>query len=160
MTNTDATVTNNMELVEDCIIERLKKANEFKGFDVMPYPLDITKFDFVSSKGCLLVKYEASSFTTPQNLYVTDQTETMEFSVFAGLRYLKNYKDAYKPVEQIKKVLTGLSIKGKRLYPKRRQFVDFIKGDIYWGYTFVIELPTAENIEQNNVIPLWMRQPE
>lgn len=145
----------NIEIVENAIYERLKNSKEFDGFDIEPYPVDISKFDFVSSKGCILVRYEASNFTAPETLYVVNQTETLEFSVFVGLRYLKKYKDSYKALKQIKRLLTGLSIKGKRLYPKRRQFVDLVKGDLYWGYTFVIELPEMEDVTLDNVVPIW-----
>lgn len=150
---------NNIDIIEEAIIEKLKSAKDLEGFTVDSYPKDILSYNTLSPKGCVLVRYEASSFTAPQAFGSVSQDETFEFSVFIGLRYLNKYNESYPYIQIIKTLLTGLSIKGKRLYPKKRQFVDLIKGDVYWGYSFNITLPTQEDPCLNNVVPLWQNQP-
>ncbi len=145
----------NIEIIENAILKRLKESEELKGFDIEPYPVDISKFDFISAKGCVLVRYESSSYTKPQTLACVTQDETFEFSVFIALRYLKKYADSYPWLRIVKRLLTGLRIKGKQLYPAKRQFVDIVKGDLYWGYSFNITLPAQEDRTMSNVIPLW-----
>lgn len=149
----------NIDIIEEAIIERLRSSDELSGFDIDSYPKDILNFNFVSPKGCILVRYEASSYTTPQTTGPVSQDETFEFSVFLGLRYLQKYRDSYHYIKIIKKLLTGLSIKGKRLYPKKRQFVDLIKGDMYWGYSFNITMPTEEDSKLDNIVPFWQNLP-
>lgn len=153
--NEQKEIKDNIDVIEDAILERLHSSKELDGFTIESYPKDILNFDFASSTGCVLVRYEASSFTAPQALGSVSQDETFEFSVFLGLRYLRNFKESYPHILVIKKLLTGLQIKGKRLYPKKRQFVDLIKGDMYWGYSFNITLPTQEEPNLDNVVPLW-----
>ena len=149
------TALDNIEIVENAIMDRLMNAEELKGVDIEPYPADISEFDFLSALGCILVRYDNSSYTKPQTMPCVTQDETLEFSVFIGLRYLKAYRDSYPWLKIIKRLLTGLCVKGKRLYPTKRQFVDLVKGDLYWGYSFNITLPAQEDISLNNVIPLW-----
>lgn len=147
-----------LDKIENEIIAKLKPLKLFNGFQIEPYPIEFKKFAFTSAKGCILVKYNGSDYTKPQTLNVVTQDETLEYAVFLGLRYLKNYRDAYPYLEEIKKNLTGMKIYGKKLYPHTREFVERINGDVFWGYVFRITLPTQEvidNDDDKNIIPLW-----
>lgn len=149
----------NIEIIEDAILDKLRSSKRLEGFLIESFPKDIESFEFTSPKGCILVRYEASNFTTPQAMGLVSQDETFEFSVFIGLRYLQRYRDSYESLRLIKELLTGLLIKGKRLYPKKREFVDLIKGDLMWGYSFNITLPTQEDTTSDNIIPFWQNSP-
>lgn len=149
-----------IEQIETEIIKKLKALDCFDGFQIEPFPVDFEKFAFTSGKGCVLVRYDGSDYTKPQTLNVVTQDETLDFSIIIGLRYLKLYRNSYLFLENIKHSLTGLKIGGKKLYPKKREFVNKIRGDLYWGYVFSITLPTQEISDSNNIDipPLWERQ--
>lgn len=137
-----------IELVETAIKTALE--NEFgkkSGYIVESFPEDFDKYQFTAPKGCHLVRYDISTFSKPQTVHAVCQDETLEFSIISGFRSLTEYSDAYALLKRIKNCLTGLKINGKRLYPKKREYIDRIKGDIYWGYVFNITLPTSETIE-------------
>lgn len=130
--------------IEEMILDRLNKTPEFKGFEIVPFPENFESFDFNSERGCLLVKYDGSEYSTPQTINFVRQDETLEFSVMAGFRYMRTLEEAYPYLKEIKKVLTGLNIFGKKLYPKKRQYIGHIKGDLYYGYVFAVTLSSTE----------------
>lgn len=147
-----------LDTIEKEIIKALEDNNDFKKFTTESFPADFEEYVFTSAKGCLLVRYDGSSYSKPQTLYVVTQDETYEFSVLLALRHLKKYNDAYPYLKKIKETLTGLSIGGKKLYPLKKVFITRKKGDHWWGFVFAITLPTQENIndeEEEKVIALW-----
>lgn len=136
--------------IEDLILARLKEVEMFRGFDILPFPENFEKFSFLSGRGCLLIKYDGSTFTDPQTINFVRQNETLEFSVIAGFRYQRTLKEVYPMLKAIKKTLTGLRYNGKQLYPKKRQYIGHVKGDLYYGYVFAITLPSTETPPDNN----------
>lgn len=130
--------------IEQMILEKLKETPKFKGFDVLPFPENFDKFGFKSERGCLLVKYDGSEFTKPETINFVRQDETLEFSVMAGFRYVRTLQETYPAVEEIRKVLTGMNIFGRKLYPKKRQYIGHVKGDLYYGYVFAVTVPSTE----------------
>lgn len=150
-----------IEAVETAIIAALE--NEFgkdKGFAIESFPADFDKYRFTAAEGCHLVRYDASSFSKPNTVHAVCQDETLEFSIISGFRYLAKYSDAYALLKRIKNCLTGLKINGQKLYPKKREYIDKVNGDIYWGYVFNITLSTSENIvyEPDNLITMFPPQ--
>ena len=130
--------------IEKIILDKLSGTSKFKGFEIVPFPENFESFDFNSERGCLLVKYDGSEYGTPQTINFVRQDETLEFSVMAGFRYTRTLKEVYPYLKEIKKVLTGLNILGKKLYPKKRRYIGHIKGDLYYGYVFAVTLPSTE----------------
>lgn len=120
------------------------------GFSIEDFPANIEKYQCTSPKGCILVRYNASTFTKPDTINYVSQTELMEFAVFIGLNFLRKWEDAYPYLERIKNCLTGLRINSKQLYPTKRDFIQLLNGSVYWGYIFNIEQPTAEIKEDYN----------
>lgn len=147
-----------LEKIENAIIECLKSQKRLKQYKVEAFPADFSSYSFTTAKGCLLVRYDGSSYTKPQNLNAITQDETFEFSVITGLRALKKYNDSYPVLQIIKETLTGLNINGKKLYPKKREYIDRFKSDLYWGYLFSITLPVQQIIKEDNIIPLWQNE--
>lgn len=134
-------------LVETAIQAALEaEFGKNNGYKIEGFPADFEKYKFTDSKGCHLIRYDASTFSKPQTIHAVCQDETLQFSIISGLRSLSKYSDAYKILTRIKNCLTGLKINGKRLYPQKREYVTKIENDIYWGYVFNITLPTSENL--------------
>lgn len=142
-----------LETIENAIIYKLEAT--FKEYQIESFPADFDSYSFTSAKGCMLVRYDGSTYSKPQTLCVVTQDETYQFSVITGLRYLKKYNEAYPIVKQIKKILTGLNVSGKKLYPKKRSFLSKIGKDLYWGYVFSVTMPTQEEIDEDKIIPFW-----
>ncbi len=141
---------------------RIKKAVEtiknklkasFEGFKVDDYPEDFSKYVFTAPKGCLLVRYDASTFSDPNVIDKVVQDEKAEIVVFMGLRY-KQYADCYDFLDDIKDVLTGLLIDDRKLYPKKRQYIKKIKGDFWWAYTFNLNTTSVQEQNLPNVVML------
>lgn len=153
MLNNEAQRYSNIKAVDEAIRKTLEEAFK-KDYAVESFPPDIKKYNFIHPKGCLLVRYDGSTFSKPGTIGAVCQEETLEFAVFAGLRYLHSFSDSYPVLEKVKDLLTALVIKGKKLYPAKLQYVDTLKGDIYYGYVFSVTLPADEiRNKESNVIP-------
>lgn len=123
----------------------------FPTFQVDDYPEDIKKYTFSSPRGCLLVRYDTSTFSAPGVTDLIEQTETMEFPIFFSLRYAHSFKDTYGFLTTLKDVLTGLRIGSGKLYPKKRTYVAKINGDIWWSFLFCLDVKA----DQTQNIPSW-----
>lgn len=145
-------------MIETAISEiknKLKKV--FNNFAIDDYPDDFNKYNFTAPDGCLLVRYDASTFSTPEAIDIISQDETLEFALFIGLRY-KKFKECYPYLKQIKNALTGLKINGSKLFAKKCQFIKKIKSDFWWAYTFNLNSFT-EQTENLGLLPeegLWI----
>lgn len=131
--------------IEKLILEKIKQSRKFRGFDIEPFPENFEDYQFSSARGCVLVKYDGSEYSKPQTINFVRQDETLEFSVMLGFRYARTLKEVYPYIKNIKKILTGLDVfPGKKLYPKKRQYIGHIKGDLYYGYVFAVTVPSTE----------------
>lgn len=143
-------------IIEKAILEKLKSSEMFKGMDIEPFPVDFENYNFTSALGCLLVKYNQEDFSEPETLAATVQTDTYSFYIYLGLRSLTLLNEAYPVIQEVKDLLTGYEINGKKLYPTNIKHIGKINyDDHFWALTFKLKLPNSSKYEQNNVIPLW-----
>lgn len=144
-----------IEEIEKKIIETLEKSGLFMGFDIKPFPEDFDNYNFLSAKGCLLVRYDGSIYSEPETLSSLTQSETYEFSVIAGIRYQETLSKNYPVLENIKDELKGLKIREGKLYPKKRMFLGQKNRATYYGYVFAVNLKSFDSPKNNNVIDLF-----
>lgn len=131
--------------IEKQIIDKIKSSRKFLGFSIEPFPENFKDYNFTSERGCILVKYDGSEYSKPQTINFVRQDETLEFSVMLGFRYARALKDVYPYIKRVHDVLTGLDVfAGKKLYPKKREYIGHIKGDLYYGYVFAVTVPSTE----------------
>lgn len=144
-----------IETIENQIIETLKQNETFKGFDIEPYPENFDRYNFLSAKGCILVRYDGSIYTEPETLVKINQSETYEFSLIAGIRYQEIFSKNYPVLKEIKKGLTGLQIREGKLYPKKLKYLGQKDRTTYYGYVFAIKLKSFDTPKNSNIVELF-----
>lgn len=143
-------------IIENAILERLKSSEMFEGMDIEQFPANFEDYNFTSSMGCILVKYNQEDFSEPETLSATVQTDTYSFCIYLGLRSLTLLNEAHPVIQEIKDLLTGYEINGKKLYPTNIKHIGKINyDDHFWALTFKLKLPNSSKYEKNKVFHLW-----
>lgn len=143
-------------IIENAIIERLKSSEVFDGMDIESFPANFEDYHFTSALGCLLVKYTQEDLTEPETLAATIQTDTYSFCIYLGLRSLTLLNEAYPIIQEVKDLLTGFEVNGKKLYPTNIKHIGKINyDDHFWALTFKLKLTTSSRYEKNEVLRLW-----
>lgn len=132
------TITSTNEVIENAIIEELKKV--FPEFDVESFPSDFEHYNFTSPTGCLLVKYLQSDYSDQNTLWHVSQNSSIRFNIISGYRGLREYRQTHKPQQLLKDTLQGLEILGRKIQIVKEQFLTEINTDLYCGLTVKIEL--------------------
>ena len=123
----------------------------FEGFDVESFPAKFDEYNFTSHNGCLLIRYDGSSFSNQNTLLAANQSETYNYSIIMGLRY-ENFKACYKWIKQLKNTLLGFTVCGYRIVLKQIKFLDEINSDLWWGVSFSL---VQEVTDENNKDYWW-----
>lgn len=133
---------------EKTITSRLKEV--FNEFEVDSFPVDFQKYDFLSPKGCILVRFENSTIKEQQTTTAVNSEETYNFTIFAAFRYRQKHSDTYQFLTQFKTVLNGIEILNKRLVLKKTNFENEINGDLWYSFDVEITLPINDNYEDTS----------
>lgn len=140
-------------IIENAILKRLESSDMFKGMDIESFPANFENYHFTSALGCLLVKYNQEDFSEPETLAATVQTDTYSFCIYLGLRSLTLLNEANPVIQEIKDLLTGFQINGKKLYPTNIKHIGKINySDHFWALTFKLKLTNSSQYEKNKVI--------
>ncbi len=131
-----------IKTIENSILSKLKEV--FKKFEIDSFPTDFENYTYTSPNGCILVRYESSNIENQTALTAVNSNETYTFSIFISIRYAKKHSDCYDPLSKLKRTLNGLSILHKRLVLSKREFLDEINGDLWYGYSVSITLPITD----------------
>lgn len=124
--------------VEQVLIAELKKA--LPEYDVESFPSNFEGYTFTSPNGCLLVKYVKTTFAEQGTIWDVNQNCTVKFTIIAGFRGFNKYSEIHEPLQQVKDVLTGLEIAGRKIYLTDEQFLAEINTDLYCGISLNIDL--------------------
>lgn len=130
-----------IEKIENIILDKLKE--KFEEFEVDSFPKNFEDYSPTNPNGCILVRFENSK-STGRTVSANHCDETYNFSIFADIRYAYKHCDCYPFLHKLKKTLNGLNILNKRLYITKREFIDDIAGDLWYGYSVEVELPTID----------------
>lgn len=142
--------------IEKRIIEMLQNSEIFDGMDIQSFPANFEDYNFTSSLGCILVKYNGEDLTEPETLGATVQTDTYSYSVFVGLRSLTVLSEGYPILNEVKDLLTGFRVNGKKLYPTSVKYSGKINyNDNFWNLTFKIKLTNATRYDHKVIPGLW-----
>ena len=135
-----------IENIENSIIEKLQAS--FPVFQTESFPANFSEFSFTRANGCLLVRYQGSSFSGSKAIGFMVQEERIEFSIFIALRYLNSFQEAYPHLKQVKQTLTGFKPEGcSKLQPTKAEFLDEENGDLWYGMTFSLTRTAVETTE-------------
>lgn len=147
-----------LEKIEKEILKKLRSCEMFRGMDIEPFPANFEDYNFTSSLGCLLVRYNGEDISQPELVGSLAQTDTYSYVVYCGLRSLSTLNEAYPIIDEIKHTLTSFKINGKELYPQSIKYAGKINySDNFWALTFKIKMPFISKNSKNVVeIPaIW-----
>ena len=122
-----------LEEIENKIIEKLITA--LPNFDVDSFPIDFKNYNFLNHDGCVLLKFQSGNFSEPETIWKNVQTETFEYKVILGFRYLKKISDSYKKIKEIKALLQGLLIFQHKITLKSERPEGIDSGDFWYSIT-------------------------
>lgn len=142
------------ELVENQILKTIGESEILKGWTIQSFPENFKAFHFTSLLGCILVRYNGSDYSKPSTIGAVSQTETLEFSIVVGLRYIQKLNEAYPILKELYNNLTGLWINNEKLYPVQCEYLGHINDDIFYDYRFKIALPISSPSDKNNVFKI------
>ena len=125
--------------------------SKFEGFDIEPFPAKFEDYSFTSHNGCLLIRYNGSSFSNQNTVLAANQSETYTYSMIMGIRYCNSFKDCYKWIKLLKDTLNGLTICGYRIVLKQVKFLEEIDTDLWWGVSFSL----VQEFEDKNKKDYW-----
>ncbi len=131
-----------IDIVENSISKTLLE--NFPEFDVQPFPVDFEQFNYTSSVGCFLTRFENMVFQAQSTLTAVNCNVDYNFTVFFSARYLQNHREAYQFLKKIIRLLNGLNILNKRLTLKKLAFEDEINGDLWYSLGVCINLPVVD----------------
>jgi len=131
-----------LEIIEDKLTEKLKEG--FEGFDIESFPADFKSYSFTSPTGCILLRYDASAFSSQQSINQVSQKETYEYAVFLAVRGCYTFKDSYPYLKRLKNALQGLDINGFKVILKKRSYIQQKTSDLWWGTIINVVFPTGE----------------
>lgn len=134
--------------IEKLLIETLQ--NAFPEREVLSFPTKFEDFTFTSPIGCLLVKYNYTNFSEQKTLWLVEQNGTVKFSVIAGHRGLSDYGETHPIQKQIRNLLRGLTIFGKKIILGKEEFLSEINGDLYIGLECSVQI-TEEDENEDEV---------
>jgi hypothetical protein len=144
-------------VIKNTIIEHLKSLADtdenFEGFDVEEFPDKFEGFNFISAKGCLLVRDDGSTFSRSETIEKIVQSETVRVSVLIALRYLEKSSEQDTFVKRVINELRGVQILTKRLYPTKREYLGRLDTDCWHGVQFEITLPSQSGT--HNIAPIF-----
>ena len=142
--------------IECNIIKRLKTSELFQGMDIDVFPVNFEEYNFTSSYGCVLIKYNGEDLSEPEELAMVEQTDTYSYIVYLGLRSMNDLSEAYPLIKEIKDLLTGYKINKCKLYPSSIKHVGKVNyNDHYWAITFKFKMPNVSRFEENNIIKFY-----
>jgi hypothetical protein len=128
------------ETVENKIIEVLKL--NFSDFDVESFPANFENYNFTSSKGCMLIKFVNTLYSSQTTVWDVNQDSTVNFEIISCYRSMDNYGQIHKPQQKLKDTLQGLEILGRKIILIKEEFLKEKNTDLYCKLTFKIDIPT------------------
>lgn len=127
----------NIATTEQAIIDRLTA--QIANIKVEGYPDDPLTYKLIHPNGALLVQYEGSGFSAPEDYNFVQQREKALFSVIVVTKNLRTHTGAYAFIESVKTKLTGYLIPNlKKLYLVRIKFLSDEGG--IWRYEVAFAL--------------------
>lgn len=112
----------------------------YPNFDVISFPIDFENFEFTNHDGCVLIKYENSTFTTQRTVWNVEQVETYEYKILVGLRYLTSFNQANPIISALKEVLHGLFVINHKITFKQIKIEGTDNGDLWFSITINLTL--------------------
>ncbi len=131
--------------IENLIIETLRKA--FPEREVSSFPTKFEDFTFTSPIGCLLVKYNYTNFSEQKTIWQVEQNGTVKFSIISGYRGLYSFGETHQTQQEIRNILKGLEIYGKKIVLGKEEFLSEINGDVYVGLECSIQITEEDENE-------------
>lgn len=126
--------------IEDFVVARLRD-QLLTGLTVEAAPEDPGQYAVKGAKGCVLVRYISSAYTTPEQ-YMLVQQRVSRVSVICGARSLR-IREGHQGVLDIMQAaiqaLTMLKLPdGGRTYVQDDEFIREEKGVWWYGFTLVV----------------------
>ena len=131
-----------IQTVETIILDTIK--NEFQNFDVESFPVDFSNYHFTSSLGCILVKFNSAEFNEQNTIWNVNQDYTLSFDIISGYRGLTTYNEVYPLQQNLKNILQGLEILGRKITLKKEEIFKEVNTDIFCKITCKIYLTSEE----------------
>ena len=124
--------------IEKTIIEAINAV--YPNFDIISFPIDFENFEFTNHDGCVLIKYENSTFSSQNTVWDVRQDETYEYKILTGLRYLTSFNQANPVIAGMKEILHGLFIVNHKAVFKQIKIEGVDNGDLWFSITIDITL--------------------
>ncbi|MBR1754019.1 hypothetical protein IJ732_04205 [bacterium] len=131
------------ETVETEILSVLK--SNFLDFDVENFPVNIDNYHFTSSKGCFLVKFLSTEFLEQNTIWEVNQETNVTFEIISIYRGMDNYSQIHYPQENLKQILQGFEISGRKITLVKEEFLKEVNTDLFCKLTCKIKFPQNES---------------
>ncbi len=142
-----------ISIIENDIINKLKE--KFAEYEIDGFPVNFDKYSFTSPKGCLLLRYNGHENAVQSTLWAVNTNKKYDFTLYAGIRYAQKHTDCYKFLDEVEKVLNGLTIINKRMCVSGCKFKAETNGDLWYTYDLTISLhlnDIYEDLSESNEI--------
>lgn len=131
--------------IESMLIEVLKE--EYPEFDIIPFPIDFAEYDFTNHDGCILLKYENSTYGSQNTVWDVRQDETYQYKILCGLRYLTSFNQANPYISKLKELLQGLFVVNHKCTLKQVKIEGVENGDLWFSITVNLALSTRSALQ-------------
>ncbi|MBQ9688247.1 hypothetical protein IJV79_01275 [bacterium] len=116
------------QIIEQNITTAIKST--FSDYEVISCPTNYENFS--SSEGAIFVKFIRTEYQSQNTVWEVNQDARSYFEILSCYRSVQSYSEIYVPQQQLKDVIQGLEILGRRITLVREEFVKEKNTDVYF----------------------------